>query len=250
DDADEHDVRAAGDADREVPRAGARDHGADAIPSDDDHRKPGDHLRRPGRHLLGPLRGCPGGIVPSHGRARAGPGRHRRRRRPVRYRSHAGRRRGPVLRHRRRDGGSAREPHVTAKAHAGFDPFATLVHLREDGAALSVAWTLDVFRTLATGAGDRVVGVKHGTVPADFHADAWEVHPGGEEVLYLLTGALDVVLDEPAGEQTFGLRGGQACLVPRGVWHRLVLRQPSALLFITPAHGTRQRAVGTARPDD
>jgi hypothetical protein len=37
--------------------------------------------------------------------------------------------------------------------------------------------------------------------------------------------------------------------VPRGIWHRLVLRQPSDLLFITPAHGTRHRAVGTARPD-
>jgi mannose-6-phosphate isomerase-like protein (cupin superfamily) len=138
---------------------------------------------------------------------------------------------------------------VTAKAGADFDPFATLVHLREGGAALPVAWTPDVFRKLATGAGDRVVGAKHGAVLADFHADEWEMHPGGDEVLYLLVGALDVVLDEPAGERAFGLRGGQACLVPRGVWHRLVLREPSDLLFITPAHGTRHCAVGTAHPN-
>src|SRR5262249_60959406 len=99
-----------------------------------------------------------------------------------------------------------------------------------------------------TQAGDRVIGAKHADVPADFHADEWEMHPGGDEVLYLLAGALDVVLDEPAGERTFGLERGQACLVPRGVWHRLVLRRPSGLLFITPPRGTRHPPGGTARP--
>jgi len=133
-------------------------------------------------------------------------------------------------------------------SHTAFDPFAILVHLREDGGALPVASAPDVFRRLVTREGDRVIGAKHANAPADFHADEWEMHPGGDEVLYLLAGALDVVLDEPAGERTFGLEGGQACLVPRGVWHRLVLRRPSDLLFITPARGTRHRAVGTARP--
>ena len=133
---------------------------------------------------------------------------------------------------------------MTAHARPDFDPFATLVHLRENGSALPVGWTPDVFRRLATGDGDRVIGAKHGAEPADFHADEWEMHPGGDEVLYLLTGAIAVVLDEPAGERTFGLRGGRACLVPRGVWHRLILRQPSDLLFITPARGTRHRPVG------
>ena len=47
-----------------------------------------------------------------------------------------------------------------------------------------------------------MIGAKHGAEPADFHADEWEMHPGGDELLYLLTGALDVVLDEPAGERT------------------------------------------------
>ena len=101
---------------------------------------------------------------------------------------------------------------MSAHARSDFDPFATLVHLRVDGSALPVAWTPDVFRQLSTGDGDRVIGAKHGA--------------------------------EPAGERTFGLRGRRACLVPRGVWHRLILRQPSDLLFITPARGTRHRPVG------
>jgi mannose-6-phosphate isomerase-like protein (cupin superfamily) len=132
---------------------------------------------------------------------------------------------------------------------APFDPHATLVHLREDGRAEPVAWTPDVFRRLVTGDRDRVVGAKHGVEPADFHADEWEMHPGGDEILYLLTGAVDVVLDEPNGERTVRLRGGQGCLVPQGVWHRLILGQPSDLLFITPAHGTRHRPVGTGALD-
>lgn len=132
---------------------------------------------------------------------------------------------------------------------APFDPYATLVHLREDGRAETVPWMPDVFRRLVTGDRDHVIGAKHGLVPANFHADEWEMHPAGDEVLYLLTGALDVVLEEPAGERTVRLRGGQGCLVPRGVWHRLVLAQPSDLLFITPARGTRHRPVGAAATD-
>jgi mannose-6-phosphate isomerase-like protein (cupin superfamily) len=133
---------------------------------------------------------------------------------------------------------------VTAHAGAHFDPFKTLVHLREDGRALPVAWTPGVLRRLVTGNRDRVVGAKHGAEPSDFHADEWEVHPAGDELLYLLTGAIDVVLQEPGGERLVSLRGGQACLVPQGAWHRLVLREPSDLLFITPASGTRHRPVG------
>ena len=139
---------------------------------------------------------------------------------------------------------------MSADTRGGFDPFTTIVHLRGDGQALPVPWTPDVFRTLVTGDGDRVIGAKHGAEPADYHADEWEMHPQGDELLYLLAGALDVVLDEPGGERRFGLRSGQACVVPAGLWHRLILRQPSDLLFVTPAHGTRHRPVGTARPDD
>jgi mannose-6-phosphate isomerase-like protein (cupin superfamily) len=128
--------------------------------------------------------------------------------------------------------------------HPGLDLFTTVVHLRADGRALPVTWTPDVWKTLTTGDRDRVVGAKHGVEPADLHAEEWELHPRGDELLYLLAGAIDIVLDEPDGERIFSLQGGQACLVPRGVWHRLILRQPSDLLFVTPASGTQHRLVG------
>jgi mannose-6-phosphate isomerase-like protein (cupin superfamily) len=131
---------------------------------------------------------------------------------------------------------------------AAFDPFATLVRLGGNGRAQPLAWTRGVFRRLRAADRDRVVGMKHGAVPADFHADEWERHPAGDELLYLVTGALQVILEAPGGERRFRLRGGRACLVPRGTWHRLVVRQPSDLLFITPARGTQHRAADRARP--
>jgi hypothetical protein len=54
---------------------------------------------------------------------------------------------------------------VSPDARAGFDPFTTIVHLREDGRALPVTWAPDVFRKLETGGRDRVIGAKHGAGP-------------------------------------------------------------------------------------
>jgi mannose-6-phosphate isomerase-like protein (cupin superfamily) len=126
-----------------------------------------------------------------------------------------------------------------------LDLLGTFVHLpADDGGARPRAWTPEFWRTLRVAEGDRVVGAKHGATPADFHPDEWEMHPAGEELLCLLTGAIDVILDEPGGERTVALRAGQACIVPRGVWHRLILREPGDLLFVTPPHATRLRSVG------
>ena len=74
-----------------------------------------------------------------------------------------------------------------------------------------------------------------------------EVVSGHNILVYVAAGAVPLVA-WLVYRTRFGLRGGQACLVPRGVRHRLIPRQPSDLLFITPACGTRHRPVGTARP--
>lgn len=47
---------------------------------------------------------------------------------------------------------------------------------------------------------------------------AGEIHPDGDELLYLVDGAVDVILDEAAGERCLGLQPGQAFVVPCGVW--------------------------------
>ena len=69
-----------------------------------------------------------------------------------------------------------------------------------------------------------------------------EVHPDGDELLYLISGAMNLRLEHPDGDVEVELRAGQAVVVPRGVWHKLTLREPGQLLHITPGPG------GDARP--
>lgn len=122
-----------------------------------------------------------------------------------------------------------------------LDPFETFVHLHAGGATTTAPVTPTFWPDLIAGAEDRVVGASRGRTAADFHPTECEMHPHGDEVLCLLKGALDVVLEEPAGDRAVPLVAGQLFVVPRGVWHRLVLREPADLLFVTPPHGTRLR---------
>jgi mannose-6-phosphate isomerase-like protein (cupin superfamily) len=71
--------------------------------------------------------------------------------------------------------------------------------------------------------------------------DIWEMHPAGDEVVCLLSGAIDVVLDEPDGERVVELEVGRTCIVPRGVWHRAIVREPGDTLHITRGEGTHHR---------
>ncbi len=69
-----------------------------------------------------------------------------------------------------------------------------------------------------------------------------EVHPDGDELLYLVSGAMSLRLEYPGGDVEVELHAGQAVVVPQGVWHKLTLREPGQLLHITPGPG------GDARP--
>jgi mannose-6-phosphate isomerase-like protein (cupin superfamily) len=75
----------------------------------------------------------------------------------------------------------------------------------------------------------------------------WEMHPNGEELVYLLAGAVDLVLTENEVERTISLRPNNASIVPRGIWHRIVVQKPATLLFITPSAGTQQKPIEAKR---
>jgi len=75
---------------------------------------------------------------------------------------------------------------------------------------------------------------------------AWEMHPHGEECLHLLSGAIDVIAEGMRDGSVTELRAGSACVVPRGRWHRLVVREAGDLLFITPTLGIQHRDVAGA----
>jgi mannose-6-phosphate isomerase-like protein (cupin superfamily) len=71
----------------------------------------------------------------------------------------------------------------------------------------------------------------------------WEMHPAGDELLVVLSGAVDVVLEDDGSNRIVELREGRCCVVPRGTWHRQVVRSPGRELAITYGKGTQHRPV-------
>ena len=73
------------------------------------------------------------------------------------------------------------------------------------------------------------------------------MHPDGDELLYLVSGRIDVILEDGGDVETVGvqrveaLQAGDAILVPRGVWHRVDVREPSHLVHVTPGPGGGHR---------
>lgn len=61
-----------------------------------------------------------------------------------------------------------------------------------------------------------------------------EVHPNGDEVLYLISGAMSVRLELPDGHRHLDLVAGDCLVVPQGVWHKVTMREPGQLMHITP----------------
>lgn len=79
---------------------------------------------------------------------------------------------------------------------------------------------------------------------------AGERHPDGDELLYLISGHVAVVLEEDDGDEVVEMTAGQGVVVPRGVWHRVVLQEPSHLLFITPGPGGEHRPLADDTTED
>ena len=124
-----------------------------------------------------------------------------------------------------------------------FEPFdlaSTYVQLEDGPAALAVDvddrfWEKIDHRPELHGG--RLVGTFHNA--ADW--EIWEMHPAGDEIVCLLSGAIDVVLDEEHGERVVPLEAGLTCIVPQGVWHRAIVREPGDTLHITRGEGTQHR---------
>lgn len=76
-----------------------------------------------------------------------------------------------------------------------------------------------------------------------------ENHPDGDEFLYLVSGDMELILDDGdeavvGAETKIVLRQGDAYVVPRGVWHRLEAIEPSYLVHATPGPNGGHRPRG------
>jgi mannose-6-phosphate isomerase-like protein (cupin superfamily) len=83
----------------------------------------------------------------------------------------------------------------------------------------------------------RLLMVTHQTGPWTH----WEMHPSGDEILYLLSGKMDVILEINNAQEIVTLNGGKAVIVPAGTWHTVKILSPGDLLSITRGAGTQLR---------
>ena len=96
-------------------------------------------------------------------------------------------------------------------------------------------------RPAPSGPPERIDGYTIGAIPnLDRPAPhRGEMHPDGDELLYVISGAIAVIFDD-GDEQTIGattsvvVRGGEVLRVPRGVWHRVDIVEPAFLVHVTP----------------
>ena len=119
----------------------------------------------------------------------------------------------------------------------------TYVNLRPDDSASALKVGPRFWATIEKRA-DLGDGRLMGAVAQKADWSHWERHPGGDEILTLLSGEMDIVLETRAGGRRTRLKAGQTFVVPRGVWHRGLVRKPGKLMFITPGAGTEHRPVG------
>jgi mannose-6-phosphate isomerase-like protein (cupin superfamily) len=69
-----------------------------------------------------------------------------------------------------------------------------------------------------------------------------EMHPDGDEILYLISGRLRVVfLDSPL--EDVDVLPGDGLVVPKGMWHRVDIIEPSQIVYLTPGPNNEFRPV-------
>jgi quercetin dioxygenase-like cupin family protein len=71
----------------------------------------------------------------------------------------------------------------------------------------------------------------------------WEMHPHGDEFIYLLSGDVTLQLDDGNAVTSVPVHERGAIVVPRGVWHTAKVHAPSRMLFATLGKETRHRPV-------
>ena len=102
-------------------------------------------------------------------------------------------------------------------------------------------FVLDIDRDLSVsaragrpGPPERIDGMTVGIqVVTDDAPHDGEMHPDGDEILYVASGRMRIAGDSDP-DAPIELGPGDACIVPKGEWHRLSVLEPALLVHITP----------------
>ncbi len=120
-----------------------------------------------------------------------------------------------------------------------FDLETTRLVVGPDGEASTKAVTPDFYAAL-----EREFGSFQGhflVAQHDFDEawPTWEIHPKGDEFVYLIHGDIDFVLWVDDTEHLVHVnQPGTYIVVPQAIWHTARPRKPTRMLFLTPGEGT------------
>ena len=67
-----------------------------------------------------------------------------------------------------------------------------------------------------------------------------ERHPDGDEVLYLISGKVRVVFVNGEHDDV-DVNPGDGLIVPKGIWHRVDILEPSQIVYLTPGPNNEYR---------
>ncbi len=119
------------------------------------------------------------------------------------------------------------------------------IYLARDGVMRSHAKTAEFFGNVGKSPELKdglTLALFHVNGPQDVHYPVWEMHPEGDELLIVASGSLSVEFRQEGREEgtqrTAPLPPQAAFIVPAGIWHRLILHEPSVLIAITPRRNT------------
>lgn len=118
----------------------------------------------------------------------------------------------------------------------------TFVVLNPDLSAVPVAVTPTIWQELDQRFDNFRGRVLVSCFSFDSDWETWERHPGGDEIVCLVSGRVNFEFE---GRGTVGelTQPGQFLIVPRGIWHTAHTNVPTTMLFITPGEGTENKAI-------
>jgi hypothetical protein len=119
----------------------------------------------------------------------------------------------------------------------------TYVHLPDETSAVPVPVSDSFWDELSSG---ERPALERGRLITqfDFSSDwpHWERHPAGEELVVLLSGSAELLLELPSGTSRTRMSApGEFVLVPRDTWHTARTSEACSMLFMTHGPGTEHR---------
>ena len=80
----------------------------------------------------------------------------------------------------------------------------------------------------------RIDGMTVGIITMEHDAPhGGEIHPDGDELLYVISGRLSVSSDSDP-DHPIELSAGEACVVKKGEWHKVSILEKTTLIHMTP----------------